>query len=271
MLALVLGVPLALLAGLGGRGHGADDGPVAPPSPRQLEFRKARTAFVASVSGIAARARDVDPGLERRALRAWVLGDDDAGARARLSALGEAPPDAFAVARGGRHVPPWVATWRDLVVEADFGAGPAAERFVPFDRASAFTRTVRSVETGPRYVLELETRWKPAGPGWMVGLAFGASGGGGCTAFVTSESVVLDEYRGGAVTPIKAVPHAGLAVDAWHTLAVVVDGGRVDVWLDGQPYLKGLTPSDADLGGDVSVLSRDVTGGFRAVALGRAP
>lgn len=241
-------------------------------SPFEAEVRRLRAAFVAACASVAEQARDGDPGLERRALRAAVAaGDPSAAVRQRLAVLGDDVGDPLAPRRDVRHVPPWATQWRDLVEDGSFGPAAQAARLVPLDEAAAYTRPTRAVDPGRRYVLEAEVRFRPTAPTWMFGLVFGGGSGGACSAFVDPEHVVMDEARGTSVAYLGQAQHTGAAPGVWHRLAVVVDGGRVDVWFDGQPYLRGLTPSEGDLSGDVALLRRDVAGDVRAMRVGRAP
>jgi len=241
-------------------------------SPFEAEVRRLRTSFVAACAGLAEKALDSDPGLERRAWRAVVAADGrDDRARRRLAALGVDVHDPVAAGRDERHVPAWVGRWRDLVEDGSFGAAAQANRVAPLDEAGAYTRPSRSVDTGARYVLELELRVWPTAPTWMFGLVFGNGGGGTCSAFVELESVVADEGRGAGVAVLGRAHHAGASPGVWHRLAVIVVDRRFDVWFDGQPYLRGLAPADGDLSGDVAVLRRDCRGEIRGLRIGSPP
>jgi hypothetical protein len=241
-------------------------------SPAEAEHRKAVAAFVAGCQQVIDRAKAADPDLERRALEVLLVGDPThARTRARLAELGAAPKDLVAASRTGRHIPTWVRQWDDLVSNGSFGAPEAQSRLLTIEEGSGFLRPHGMPTLGTRYVLEAEVRFAEQRSGWIFGFAFGEEGGGTCSAFLNTDTIVLDESRGSVVSVVSSQKHAGAPRDTWHTLAVVVETGRVSVWLNGQPYVRSASPSEGDLAGTVAIMRRGCKAEVRSLWVGRGP
>ncbi len=264
---------LALASLLPASAASGDDAPAAARPAAVKALAKQRARFVKACLGLARRYEASDPGLTRRAAHAVLaVAPENTDALLLLERIG--PPQGIVPGslRTTAHVPAWASRWRDLLHDGTFGTLRADGHLAVPSDGSNILGSRRAVDTGSRYVLELDIRpGKTTGSGpTMLGLEFGGAKGGTLTAFVSGGLLVLDEAKGDSTRLIAQADVTSSEAGGWFRLAVVVDGRSIDVWLGGRPVLRGYEATARDLAGSVGIVHTNCEATVRHVRLGTA-
>jgi hypothetical protein len=246
----------------------------------EKELRAVREAFVRNLLAFARAEAEKDATIAARALRLLLQEDPrHAAATDLLARLGQRGAEPTETATSPAAPPPTsypgISRWTDLIAEKTFGLDDdwtyAEDGTLKVaKRGGTLTRPTTSLDTGERFVLEMEVRvLEELERGWAVGFAFDDDGNDFLNTILLKSEVVLVQQRNGERSDVGRGDLRPIEREAWHRLAVVVADGKVAVWFDGKKVLDAEPSVDGALGGNIALFHQRCAAQFRVLRLGR--
>jgi hypothetical protein len=257
---------------------------LAALAPGEQEHRRMTDAYATQLLQLAKERLEEDPILAGRALRLLVgVRPAHDEANTLLARLGAAPSDT-----GARRDPPAsrdegpasrVRTWETLGTSTAFGSQTGWRYLkehlaIDVDRGFCASERPGRPPWGPRFVYEAQVRWLEEKPGGFgIGLAFAGTGPRYHALFLLRDRFGFFATEGSGA-PLDVAEHVAfepLAPGEWHRIALVVDGHRIEGWLDGKKQVERASAERADWTGALGLWNRHGTFEVRGLRAGKLP
>ena len=135
-----------------------------------------------------------------------------------------------------------VVAWRDLIALETFGMGPGwgyEDGMLKVERkgGAALLRRGETLDSGPRYVYEMEIRFRRLDSNQAsAGLLFARKGEVGYVGLISPRSVLINSMYGQQYTILGVESRDFQKLGVWHRISVKVDGDTLEGWVDGEKY-----------------------------------